>query len=82
MSYYWIGLHYIKDDPEQARRALWKAVTAYPLRPNPYPWLALTYLGNPGLYALDLFERYPWRSYTYIRGWLKAHLYGVDRSKA
>ena len=82
VSYYWIGLHYIKDDPKRAQQALWKAVTAYPLRPNPYPWLALTYLGNLGLYALDLFERYPWRSYTYIRGWFKSRLYGVSRSIA
>jgi glycosyltransferase involved in cell wall biosynthesis len=82
VCHYWIGLYCIRDNPKRARQALWKAVTDYPLRPNPYPWLALTFFGDVGLCALDLFERYPWRSYTYIRGWLKARIYGINCGKA
>jgi len=82
VCHYWIGLYCIRDDTKRARQALWKAVTAYPLRPNPYPWLALTYCGEVGLRALDIFEPRLWRRYTYVRGWLKARLYGVNCSKA
>ncbi|MEW6553646.1 MAG: glycosyltransferase family A protein [Actinomycetota bacterium] len=82
VCHYWIGLYYIRDDPKRARQALLRAVAAYPLRPNPYPWLALTCCGKTGLRALDLFERYPWRRYTYLRGWLKSRFYGVNHRRA
>jgi glycosyltransferase involved in cell wall biosynthesis len=79
--YYWIGFNnLLRGDPKQARRAFRKAITLYPKRMINYPWLALSYFGNTGIYALEVFERHVWRRFRYIRGWLKARVYGVGHS--